>query len=68
MGGDDRLWWHTFNSSLQNIKKQGKMFLFDIESEIFEKLDLINYPYEYFHPLGIGLLKKTNNQVKRNEI
>ena len=44
------------------------MFLFDIESEIFEKLDLINYPYEYFHPLGIGLLKKTNNQVKRNEI
>jgi hypothetical protein len=64
MGGDDRIWWHTFTSLLQTEKKQGKMFRFDIQSETFKKLDLINYPYEHFHPLGINLLKRKTNQVR----
>jgi hypothetical protein len=38
-------------------KKQGKVFMFDFESEMFNKLNLIDYPYEHFHPLGMGFLK-----------
>lgn len=64
MGGDDRTWWHTFSSLNEVTKKQGTIFRFDIELEKFQKLNLINYPYEHFHPLGIGLLKRKNNQVK----
>ncbi|CAF0887012.1 unnamed protein product [Rotaria sordida] len=75
MGGDDRRWFHTFNLLNQNIKKQGKFFSFDIESETFNQLNLINYPYEHLHPLGIDLLigrKKqlfiTNYRVDNEEI
>src|SRR5271167_3017615 len=57
MAGDDRTWMSTFNLFAPNIKKQGKMFTFDIQAETFKKLNLINYPYEHFHPLGVGLLK-----------
>ncbi len=64
MPGDDRTWWHSFNSLNQFTKKQGKIFRFDIQLETFQKLDLIDYPYEHFHPLGIGLLKRKNNQVR----
>jgi hypothetical protein len=48
----------------QFTKKQGKIFAFDIQSETFKQLDLIDYPYEHFHPLGIGLLKRKNNRVR----
>ncbi|UJR33335.1 hypothetical protein I4U23_020784 [Adineta vaga] len=63
MPGDDRTWWHTFNITLANKHKQGKVFRFDLESEKFTKLDFMNYPYEHFHPLGVGLLKRKNNQL-----
>jgi hypothetical protein len=63
MSGDDRTWWPTF-SLFKHPKKQGKMFTFDIQSETFKRLNLINYPYEDFHPLGIGLLKRKTDQVR----
>ncbi|CAF2699321.1 unnamed protein product [Rotaria sp. Silwood2] len=63
MACDDRSWFHTFNLSNQNIKKQGKIFTLDIQSETFKQLNLINYPYEHFHPLGISLLKRKHNQL-----
>jgi hypothetical protein len=63
MPGDDRTWWHTMSIPIANNNKQGKVFAFDIQSETFEKFDVINYPYEHFHPLGIGLLKGKTNQV-----
>jgi len=64
MGGDNRIWWHKPSSMNQVTNKQGKIFTFDIQSETFKKLELIDYPYEHFHPLGIGLLKRKNNRVR----
>jgi len=64
MGGDDRTWWHTLTLLNEVIKKQGNIFTFDIQSETFKKLELVDYPYEHFHPLGISLLKRKNNRVR----
>ena len=65
LAGDDRRWLYTFSSSILNKKKQGKVFIFDIKSATFTKLNIINYPYEHFHPLGINLLKRTkSNRVR----
>ena len=65
MAGDDRRWFHTFSSSILKRKKQGKAFVFNIKSETFTKLNIIHYPYEHFHPLGINLLKTTKtNRVR----
>ncbi|CAF3350970.1 unnamed protein product [Rotaria sp. Silwood1] len=64
MASDDRTWFHTFNLSNHNNKKQqGKIFTFNIQSETFKQFNLINYPYEHFHPLGISLLKRENYQL-----
>ncbi|CAF0762090.1 unnamed protein product [Adineta ricciae] len=63
MPGDNRVWWHTLNISLASQSKRGKMFRLDLESETFSQYELVNYPYEHFHPLGIGLLKRQNNQL-----
>ena len=64
MAGDNRSWWHIFNATIQNQNKQGKVFSFDIQSEKFKKMELTNYPYEHFHPLGSNLLKGKNDQVR----
>jgi hypothetical protein len=65
LSGDDRKWWHSFDLSIDTIEKRGKIYSFDISSRRFNKFDLIEYPYEHFHPLGIGLLQTTNKQVYR---
>ncbi len=64
MPGDNRIWLHEFTLKDQIANKQGTVFTFDIQSETFQKFDLIDYPYEHFHPLGINLLKRQKNQVK----
>jgi hypothetical protein len=68
MPGDNRVWLHAFILTDQVTNKQGTVFMFDIQSETFRKFDLIDYPYEHFHPLGINLLKRQNNQVKSLEL
>ena len=64
MPGDNRAWWDAFVLTDQIVNKQGVIFMFDIQSESFRKFDLIDYPYEHFHPLGVGLLKRQNNHVR----
>ncbi len=64
MPGDNRTWMNTFRVSDEMTRKQGTIFRFDIQSETFEKFDLIDYPYEHFHPLGISLLKRKTNRVR----
>ena len=56
LAGDDRSWWSQFNLSVTTTQQQGSLFQFDIRAETFKKLKLIDYPYEHFHPLGLGLL------------
>jgi hypothetical protein len=63
MAGDDRTWFRTFSLN-QSTKARGKMYTFDIEAETFQNLELIDYPYEHFHPLGVDLLKGKNHQVR----
>lgn len=59
LAGDNREWFRT--SDLSDTKdKQGKLFTFDIQSEKFTQLQLKNYPFEHFHPLGIDRFKKNN--------
>jgi hypothetical protein len=53
MAGDDRTWWNEFQLPTESDKKQGKVFMFNFQSEVFIKFELINYPYEHFHPLGM---------------
>ncbi|CAF0961113.1 unnamed protein product [Adineta steineri] len=61
MAGDERTWWHTLSIPLANKHKLGKVYQFNIETEKFQKLKLTNYPYDHFHPLGVGLLQRKNN-------
>ena len=58
LAGDDRSWWSRFNLSVLTTRQQGSIFLFDIRAETFTKLKLIDYPYEHFHPLGLGRLDR----------
>jgi hypothetical protein len=66
MPGDNRVWFHAFSLKDQTNNKQGSVFTFDIQSETFQKFDLVDYPFEHFHPLGISLLKSQKNQVNKS--
>lgn len=62
--GDDRRWWFPFNQSIDGLEKQGHVYRFNIEQETFHRFQLIDYPYEHFHPLGISHLKGKETQVR----
>lgn len=61
--GDDRSWWSSFNLSSETKNKIGEVYKFDLETEKFEQLQLVDYPYSHFHPLGVDLLKGQKQQV-----
>lgn len=65
--GDDRRWWFSFNQSIDGIEKHGHIYLLNIQEEKFHRFQLVDYQYEHFHPIGIGLLKGKENRVRQIE-
>jgi len=61
--GDDRRWWFSFNQSIDGIEKHGHIYLLNIQEEKFHRFQLVDYQYEHFHPIGIGLLKGKENRL-----
>lgn len=62
--GDDRRWWYFFNQSMEGTEKHGHVYLLNIQEETFQRFKLVDYDYEHFHPIGIGLLKGKENRVR----
>ena len=60
---DDRRWWPLMKLPVEESSKLGHVYSFDIRREKFQRFQLIGYQHEHFHPLGISLLKRKENQV-----